>query len=52
MSMFPEIAVLLIQLFVVDEIIQIFQIFFGALVILYEIKKITIAGTRYGIQSQ
>ena len=39
MCMFPEIAELLIQLFIMDEILQISQIFFRMLVILYEIKK-------------
>ena len=37
--MFSEIAVLFIHPFVMDEILQIFQIFFGTLVILYEVKK-------------
>jgi len=38
--MFFEILELFIQFFIVDEIIQIFQIFFCAPVIFYEIKKI------------
>jgi len=40
--MFPKIMELFIQFFIMDEIIQIFQIFFCALVIFYEIKKIVI----------
>lgn len=42
MCMFPKIMELFIQFFIMDEIIQIFQIFFCALVIFYEIKKIVI----------
>ena len=42
MCMFPEILELFIQFFIMDKIIQIFQIFFCAPVIFYEIKKIII----------
>ena len=42
LCMFFEILELFIQFFIVDEIIQIFQIFFCAPVIFYEIKKINL----------